>query len=107
MSSIRYEAPQSLAQAIHLINVDPDARIFAGGTDLLVQWRAGVRQPSAFVDVKRIPELVGITIDKDGLQLGAATAAADIVANTEVKRLWPGLVEAVHLIGSTQIQGRA
>jgi carbon-monoxide dehydrogenase medium subunit len=104
---IRYEAPQSLAQAVHLIELDPKAKILAGGTDLLVQVRAGVRQPTAFIDVKRIPELVTLSVDADGLRLGAATSAAEICEHAEVKRLWPGLAEAVALIGSTQIQGRA
>ncbi len=106
MHAIRYEAPQSIADAVRLIQADPGARILAGGTDLLVQFRAGLRQPTAFVDVKRIPELIGISIDAKGLRLGAATSAAEICEHPEVKRLFPGLVEAVHLIGSTQIQGR-
>ena len=104
---IRYEAPDSVDQAVRLIDADPNAKIFAGGTDLLVQFRAGLRQPTAFVDVKRIPELTSITIDRDGLRLGAAASAAAICEHDELKRLWPGLVEAVNLIGSTQIQGRA
>ena len=106
MLAIRYEAPRSVAEAIQLMASDPGARILAGGTDLLVQLRAGVKQPSAFIDVKRIPELVGITVDKNGLRLGAATPAAAICEHAEVRRLWPGLVDAVHLIGSMQIQGR-
>ena len=105
--NIRYEAPKTIGQAVQLIAADPHAKIFAGGTDLLVQFRAGLRQPTAFVDVKRIPELTRITIDRDGLRLGAAACAAEIVEHAELQRLWPGLAESVHLIGSTQIQGRA
>jgi CO/xanthine dehydrogenase FAD-binding subunit len=105
--TVRYEAPRSVAEAVHLIEADPGAHIFAGGTDLLVQFRAGLRQPTSFVDVKRIPELASIRIDEAGLWLGAAVPAAEICEHAEVKRLWPGLVESVNLIGSTQIQGRA
>jgi CO/xanthine dehydrogenase FAD-binding subunit len=101
-----YEAPRSVADAVQLMQADPNARILAGGTDLLVQYRMGLRRPSAFIDVKRIPELVGIQVTGDGLRLGAATPAAVICEHQEIARLWPGLVEAVHLIGSTQIQGR-
>jgi len=104
---LRYEAPRSVAEAVHLIDADPGARIFAGGTDLLVQFRAGLRQPTAFVDVKRIPDLASITIDAAGLRLGAAVSAAEICEHADLTRLWPGLIEAVKLIGSTQIQGRA
>jgi CO/xanthine dehydrogenase FAD-binding subunit len=106
MQAIRYEAPQSVAEAIRLIAADPGARVLAGGTDLLVQFRAGIRTPTAFIDVKRIPDLVSLTIDSNELRLGAATPAAAISENAIVGRLWPGLHEAVQLIGSTQIQGR-
>src|SRR5438046_1707174 len=104
---MRYEAPQSVDQAVRLIDADPAAKVIAGGTDLLVQFRTGARQPTAFIDIKHIAELIGIVIDNEGLRLGAATSAADICEHQELRRLWPGLVEAVHLIGSAQIQGRA
>jgi CO/xanthine dehydrogenase FAD-binding subunit len=107
MISIRYEAPRSIADAVKVMAADPGAKILAGGTDLLVQFRAGMRQPTAFVDVKRIPELVGITIDDGGLRLGAAASAVAIDEQPDVRRLWPGLAEAIRLIGSTQIQGRS
>lgn len=107
MPAVRYEAPTSIADAVRLMQADPDARILAGGTDLLVQFRAGVRQPSAFVDVKRIPELVEIRADEAGARIGAGVAAAAICEHPAINRWWPGLVEATHLIGSTQIQGRA
>jgi carbon-monoxide dehydrogenase medium subunit len=106
MVSIRYEAPATVADAVKLIQADPGAKILAGGTDLLVQFRAGLRNPTAFVDVKRIPDLVAIEVDQDGLRLGAAACAAAVGERADVKRIWPGLAEAVHLIGSTQIQGR-
>src|SRR5437867_2102050 len=106
MLAIRYEAPRSVAEAVRLIAADPAARVLAGGTDLLVQFKAGGRLPSAFVDVKRIPELIGVAIDAGGLHLGAATPAAVLTEHVELRRLWPGLAEAVHLIGSVQIQGR-
>jgi aerobic carbon-monoxide dehydrogenase medium subunit len=106
MIAIRYETPRSVSEAVRLMTADPGARVLAGGTDLLVQFRTGVRQPSAFVDVKRIPELMSIAIDAHGLRLGAATPAAVIGEHAELRRLWPGLAESVRLIGSTQIQGR-
>ena len=106
MVSIRYETPRSVSEAVRIMAADPRARVLAGGTDLLVQFRAGVRQPSAFVDVKRIPELMSIAIDGHGLRLGAAAPAAAIGEHAELRRLWPGLAESVRLIGSTQIQGR-
>lgn len=107
MANIRYEAPRSVSDAVRLMHADPDARVLAGGTDLLIQFRAGVRQPSAFVDVKFIPELMTISESGSGVRIGASVAAAAICEHALLNRLWPGLIEATHLIGSTQIQGRA
>src|SRR5256885_15492809 len=106
MNAIRYETPRSVAEAVRLMAADSGARVLAGGTDLLVQFRAGVRQPSAFVDVKRIPELMSIAIDDEGLRLGAATPAAHIAAHAELRRLWPRPPRAGAVVGSAPIQGR-
>jgi carbon-monoxide dehydrogenase medium subunit len=107
MSTVRYEAPRSIPDAVRLMQAEPRARILGGGTDLLIQFRAGLQQPSVFVDVKCIPELVSIAVDGDEIKIGAAAAAAVVCEDARLRRLFPGLIEAVHLIGSTQIQGRA
>ena len=107
MPTVRYEAPRSVADAVRLMQADSEARVLAGGTDLLIQFRAGWRQPSAFIDVKHIPELIAISERDDGVRIGASAAAASICEHPALNRFWPGLVEATHLIGSTQIQGRA
>jgi carbon-monoxide dehydrogenase medium subunit len=107
MHTTRYEAPGTIEGAIRVIAEDPGAMILAGGTDLLVQYHAGVRKPSAFVDVKRIAELMQIGADSNGVTIGAAAAAADICADPMIQARWPGLVDGVRLIGSTQIQGRS
>jgi CO/xanthine dehydrogenase FAD-binding subunit len=106
MLVVDYEAPRTIAEAVGFLQANPNASVLAGGTDLLVQFRAGLRQPAAFLDIKRIPDLIGVRIDESGLRLGAATEAAVIGESAELKRLWPGIAEAVALIGSVQIQGR-
>jgi CO/xanthine dehydrogenase FAD-binding subunit len=106
MQTTRFEAPGSLEGALRVIAADPAAMILAGGTDLLVQYATGARRPSAFVDVKRIPELTAITASPAQVTIGAAVPAVEIAAHPVVREWFPGLVEAVSLIGSTQIQGR-
>ena len=106
MSAIRYEAPTSISEAIRLMQADPAATVMAGGTDLLVQCRAGVKRPSAFIDIKRIADVMSVAIGPDGLRLGAAVCAAELSENRELRQLWPGIADAASLIGSTQIQGR-
>ena len=109
MEQIRYEAPRSVGEAVELLKSSngSDARVLAGGTDLLVQMHQGLRSPRLVVDVKRIPELLTTTVDGDGAVIGASVCAAEIVENSDIAELYPGLCEATDLIGSTQIQGRA
>ena len=105
---MEYKAPGSIDEAVTLLaQASGSARILAGGTDLLVQIRAGFTKPSLVVDVKNIPELRTISLDDDGVRIGAAVSGAELGENDAVKAAWPGLVEATELIGSTQIQGRA
>ncbi|MGE0682637.1 MAG: xanthine dehydrogenase family protein subunit M [Candidatus Binatia bacterium] len=108
MHAITYESPKSLAQALSLLAVAGEkGRALAGGTDLIIQMRAGVRNPQQIVDVKSIPELQTIAFSpQDGLRLGAAVSCARITEDTVLKQHYPGLVEAAALIGSDQIQNR-
>ncbi|MCP5367308.1 MAG: xanthine dehydrogenase family protein subunit M [Hyphomicrobiales bacterium] len=105
---MRYEAPETVEAAVALLaGAGGEARVLAGGTDLLVQMRADMVRPDLLVDVKRIPELRRITADDAGFRIGAAVAGAELGEHAELKAAWPGVVEAAELIGSTQIQGRA
>ena len=78
----------------------------AGGTDLLVGIRLGARDPSRVVDLKQIPELTAIEVGETSVRIGAAASAFDVLHNSDVPSLFPGVAEALDLIGSTQIQGR-
>ncbi len=105
---MRYEAPGSLDQAVALLAAEPgDARVLAGGTDLLVQLRTDLIEPALVVDIKRIPEMRRIAEDGGGFRIGAAATGAELKEHPGLKSAWPGVVEAANLIGSTQIQGRA
>ena len=70
---MRYEAPDSLEGAVALLaGARGDARVLAGGTDLLVQMRADILEPELIVDIKRIPETRGITEEQRwGIPQGA------------------------------------
>jgi carbon-monoxide dehydrogenase medium subunit len=90
-----------------LANGTGDSRVLAGGTDLLVQLRAGMVEPDLVVDIKGVRETREITAENGGIRVGAAVSGAELGEHSSVKEAWPGVVEAVELIGSTQIQGRA
>ncbi len=106
---MRYEAPETLDAAVALLAGTPgDARVLAGGTDLLVQLKTDLIDPVLVVDIKRIHELRQVKRGSDGgFRVGAAVTGAELKEHPELKAIWPGVVEAANLIGSTQIQGRA
>ena len=105
---MRYEAPGSVDEAVTLLaDANGAARVLAGGTDLLVQLRAGLISPDVVVNIKNISETQGITADGDGFCFGASVAGAEMGDNKALTSAWPGVVEGTELIGSTQIQSRA
>ncbi len=105
---MRYEAPSSVEAAVKLLAAEAGmARVLAGGTDLLVQLRSGRVEPDLVVDVKRIAGMRAIKAEAGGFRIGAAVSGAELGEHGALMRLWPGVVEAARLIGSTQIQGRA
>ena len=101
-----FAAPVSLDEALPAFAGGDQPAWLAGGTDLLVGMRLGAKNPDRIVDLKRIPELMAIVEDESSLRLGAAVASYDLVRHPAVASLYPGLAEALDLIGSTQIQGR-
>ncbi|HZO88968.1 MAG TPA: xanthine dehydrogenase family protein subunit M [Chthonomonadaceae bacterium] len=109
MRAIQYAAPRSLDDAIAILQeVGPKARILAGGTDLIVQVGANMRDVDVFVDGKRIPELMELSFDPErGLTLGAAVPCYRIYEDATVRKHYPALVDAASIIGGTGIQGRA
>ncbi len=109
MTDIRYVAPQSLDEAIGAFAAAGSAaRILAGGTDLLVQMRAGVVRPGVIIDIKKIGEMSAIEQTADGgFRIGAATSGMALAEHPKFGKVWPGVLEAVNLIGSKQVQGRA
>jgi len=108
MRATRYEAPDSVDTAVGLLaGAAGRGRVLAGGSDLLVQMRAGRVDAELLVDVKRIERMMTLSRDDRGFRIGAAVCGAAMAEHEELARAWPGIVEAVQLIGSTQIQGRA
>ena len=106
MPLAQYSVPTTLAAATQALAGSSGGKILAGGTDLLVQMKLGLRDPALVVDIKRIPELMAITLDAKGLRLGAAVPGAVVTGSAEIARRYPGFTEALGLIGSSQVQGR-
>lgn len=105
---LTFNNPSTVDEAVALLKqTDGRRRVLAGGTDLLVQLRSGRLQAQGIVDIKRIPELKAIRAEGGGFRIGAAVTGAELGEHPALSAMWPGVVEAARLIGSTQIQGRA
>ncbi len=108
MREMRYEAPRTLDAALALLaGANGQARVLAGGTDLLIGMRAGNVAPELLVDIKGIPEMTSIVAEKGGFRFGAAVPCMALVEHGEFVKAWPGVIDAVKLIGSIQVKGRA
>ena len=106
MNSMEYHLPTTPGEACSLLGAAANSRVLAGGTDLLVQMRGGLVQPACIVDIKALPGITDVVLTEQGLTLGAAAPAQSITERQDIKAVYPGLVEAIDLIGSTQVQGR-
>jgi len=108
LPQLDYLSPSTAEDAVRALSAaGGSARVLSGGTDLLVQLRAGRVKPSLIVDLKRIPGAIGIRQEAGAFVIGGATCGAVIGEHRALSRAWPGVVEAANLIGSTQVQGRA
>ena len=96
-----------VAAAALLASTQGLAKVLSGGTDILIQMRAGVVQPELLVDVKGISEMTTVKVENGGYRVGAAVPCMTLVENKDFAKTWPGVVDGVNLVGSVQVRGRA
>ena len=108
MDDVRYEAPESPDAAISLLaEAGSSARVFAGGTDVMVQIHAELIDPGVIVDIKKVPGIMDISESDGAYTFGAATPGMVLMAHEGFSSTWPGIIDGVALIGSIQVKGRA
>ena len=78
---MQYIAPHSLEDAVQLLLDRPDAKVLAGGTDLLVRMRSDMADPETILDIKRIDAMRTITQEDGGWRIGAAVSGAEMGEN--------------------------
>lgn len=104
-----YVRPRSREEALaFLADHGPESAVLSGGTDLLVNIRAGLSKPRYVVDLKGIDELRELSFNpKTGLSIGACTTVNELVAHSAVKRRYPILAAAGHELATWQLRNRA
>jgi len=106
MYEFNYSRPESLDEAIALIEDDEFALLLAGGMTLLPTLKMRLAQADDVVDLNGIRELAGICEDGDSLVVGAMTRHADVAASELVLRRLPALAELAGEIGDPQVRNR-
>ena len=99
-----YEA-KSVPDAIELLLAHPQARIIAGGSDVLVQMREGKLAGSELVSIYGLDELRGVKLEDDGtIRIGSLTSFSHITKNRIIQQYINVLGEAVDMVGGPQIR---
>jgi CO/xanthine dehydrogenase FAD-binding subunit len=108
MISFEYYAPQSLEEALSLLdNRREQAKVLAGGTDLIVQMKNGCARPAVIIDAKKIPDLNRLEWNSgQSLYIGAAVPLSKIIAFPPVIEEFGILYQACSIIGSLQLRNR-
>jgi xanthine dehydrogenase FAD-binding subunit len=104
-----YFAPQTLQETFELLEKHGrDAKLLAGGTDLIVSLRAREQRPKSIIDIKGVKELHELSFDeKHGLTVGAAVNLNKLIHLDTVSKYYPLLKEAISTIGDYEIRNRA
>ncbi len=107
MKSFDYFSPKTLSEASDVLSkYNGDAKMIAGGTDLLLKMKAGRLAPKAIVNIKRIPDLRGLTFNSH-LTMGALTTLEEIKQSPLIQQHYPALSSAAATMASVQIRNLA
>ena len=105
LPQFNYTGPETLEQALDLLAAHgQDAKILAGGTDLLVRMKKGLLAPKMLISLKALKDLSYIQQDKDTIRIGARTSLADIIASDLVQKEAAALSTACERVGASTIQ---
>ncbi len=104
--SLALERPRSLKAALTALASDPSLMPIAGCTDVYVALHFGVMPQRRFIDLWRLKELRGVSIEGDVLRIGALATYTELIASKMVQTRVPMLVAAAKEVGGAQIQNR-
>jgi len=110
MKSFEWTNPASVSEAVKMLTVsapgdiDEAPRPIAGGQDLLTTMKDYTSRPVRVVNLKNIRGLNQIKVNGRGLTIGALVTLSELEEHADVRKSFPGLVEAAHSIATPQIR---
>src|SRR5947209_2399785 len=107
MSLFGHVSPPSVEEAVSILASRPEAKVLAGGNNLLLPANRDALAGCLLVDLRKIHTLTGIERDADHVRIGAMTTIAAIAASQLIRAEFPALAEAAEMIGDSQIRNRA
>ena len=105
LSNFRYVRPTSLNEAVKEL-ASPEARLHAGGTDLLGCLRDGVFPAQKVVSLAGVAELRGIAPAGGGLRIGPLVTLTEIAADRTIREQYAALAQAAASVGSPQLRNQ-
>ena len=99
-----YINANTVSEAVAALHANPNARVIAGGSDVLIRLRDGKMPAADLVCIRSIPELLGVTETAEGLRIGPATPFNQVAAHPLVQKYIPVLAEGVSQVGGPQVR---
>lgn len=106
LSKFDFHAPKTISEAIELLqSKGPDARLMAGGTDLLMKMKHGAVKPPCLISLKSIPGLNAIRFDESaGLDIGATALLSEVAEHPDILRHYPTVAQAARATANVQVR---
>jgi CO/xanthine dehydrogenase FAD-binding subunit len=104
LPGFKFHQPKTVTEAIGLLAGSSNAALIAGGTDLLVEMKKGLRTHENIISLSKIEELSVISEDKENIYIGSCVTHNEVIASSLIADLIPGLAAATSKIGSEQVR---
>ena len=103
-----YLVPNSLGEALAMLKERRgQARVIAGGTDLIIQMKKKEATARCLVDVTHLDELKGIELEDGFIRVGACVTHQELASSSLIRERAAALAEGASQVGSPQIRNMA
>ncbi len=106
ISDFNYFRPKSLKEALTLLEKSNNGAPLAGGTDLLVEIKQGLRHHEDIISLNDIEELKIISEDAEGIYIGAGLTHNELISSAVIRKKLPAIAQAASKIGCDQIRNK-